>query len=117
VYVNVAVLKETRPHERRVALVPAVAEKLVKLGARLHMETGAGNAVALPDGAFKDVVFVDDRKALVAVADVVLCVQPPSLEVVDAMHEDAILISLLWSRKSDEARRRRSRQREICRSR
>jgi NAD(P) transhydrogenase subunit alpha len=78
VYVNVAVLKETRPHERRVALVPAVAEKLVKLGARLHMETGAGNAVALPDGAFKDVVFVDDRKALVAVADVVLCVQPPS---------------------------------------
>lgn len=42
------------------------------------METGAGNAVALPDGAFKDIVFVDDRKALVAVADVVLCVQPPS---------------------------------------
>ena len=101
-YVNVAVLKETRPHERRVALVPAVAEKLVKLGARLHMETGAGNAVALPDGAFKDVVFVDDRKALVAVADVVLCVQPPSLEVVDAMHEDAILISFIYANNEPE---------------
>ena len=101
-YVNVAVLKETRPHERRVALVPAVAEKLVKLGARLHMETGAGNAVALPDAAFKDVVFVDDRRALVAVADVVLCVQPPSLEVVDAMHEDAILISFIYANNEPE---------------
>lgn len=38
------------------------------------METGAASAVALPDGVFKDVVFVDDRKAHVAVADVVLCV-------------------------------------------
>ena len=37
-YVNVAVLKETRPSERRVALTPSVAAKLVKLGARLHMQ-------------------------------------------------------------------------------
>jgi NAD(P) transhydrogenase subunit alpha len=102
VYVNVAVLKETRPHERRVALVPSVAEKLVKLGARLHMETGAGNAVALTDDAFKDVAFVDDRKALVAAADVVLCVQPPSLEIVDAMHEDAILISFVYANNEPE---------------
>ena len=43
-YVNVAVLKETQPHERRVALAPAVASKLVKLGARLHMQVGAGDA-------------------------------------------------------------------------
>ena len=44
-YVNVAVLKETRPHERRVALVPAVVPKLVKLGAKLHMQTGAGASI------------------------------------------------------------------------
>jgi alanine dehydrogenase len=31
-YFNVAVLKETKPHERRVALVPSVAAKLVKAG-------------------------------------------------------------------------------------
>jgi NAD(P) transhydrogenase subunit alpha len=102
VYVNVAVLKETRPHERRVALVPSVAEKLVKLGARLHMETGAGNAVALPDDMFKDVAFIDDRLALVAAADVVLCVQPPALEVVDAMHEGAILISFIYANNEPE---------------
>ena len=43
-YVNVAILKETQPHERRVALVPSVAAKLVKLGAKLHMQSGAGDA-------------------------------------------------------------------------
>ena len=41
-YVNVAVLTETRAHERRVALVPSVVARLVKLGARLHMQAGPG---------------------------------------------------------------------------
>ena len=31
--VNVVVLKETQPHEQRVALVPSVVAKLIKLGA------------------------------------------------------------------------------------
>ena len=93
-YVNVAVLKETQPHERRVALVPSVVAKLIKLGAKLHMQSGAGDAIKLADAAFKDVAFIDDRKALVADADVVLAVQPPALDVIDAMKEGAILISL-----------------------
>ena len=41
-FVNVAVLKETQPHERRVALVPSVTARLIKLGAKLHMQSGAG---------------------------------------------------------------------------
>ena len=51
-YINVAVLTETRAHERRVALVPSVVPKLVKLGARLHMQPGAGAAIHLDDTAF-----------------------------------------------------------------
>jgi NAD(P) transhydrogenase subunit alpha len=98
-YVNVAVLKETQPHERRVALVPCVVAKLVKLGAKLHMQSGAGDAVKLPDAAFKDVVFIHDRKALVGDADVVLAVQPPALEVIGAMKEGAILISFIYADK------------------
>jgi NAD(P) transhydrogenase subunit alpha len=96
-YVNVAVLKETRPNERRVALTPSVISKLIKLGARLHMQTGAGAAIRLPDAAFKDVVFMDDRKALVSDADVVLAVQPPALEVIDAMKAGAILVSFIYA--------------------
>ena len=95
-YVNVAVLKETQAHEHRVALVPAVAEKLIKLGAKLHMEAGAGEAIRLADSAFKDVAIVADRHKLVADADVVLAVQPPAVGVVNAMKEGSVLISFVY---------------------
>jgi NAD(P) transhydrogenase subunit alpha len=36
-YVNISVLKETQPHDGRVALVPSVVPKPTKLGAKLHM--------------------------------------------------------------------------------
>lgn len=95
-FVNVAVLKETQPNERRVALVPSVVPRLVKLGARLHMQAGAGDAVALPDSAYQDVVFTTNRKELVRSADVVLAVQPPGLGVIDEMQEGAILVSFIY---------------------
>jgi NAD(P) transhydrogenase subunit alpha len=96
-YVNVAVLKETHPHERRVALVPSVVGKLIKLGAKLHMQSGAGDASNLVDAAFRDVIFTGDRHALVKDADVVLAVQPPALDVIGAMKESAILICFIYA--------------------
>jgi NAD(P) transhydrogenase subunit alpha len=98
-YVNVAILKETQPHERRVALVPSVVPKLIKLGAKLHMQSGAGLAINLTDAAFENVAFIDDRNALVRDADLVLAVQPPALDVIDAMKEGAILISFIYANK------------------
>jgi len=98
-YVNVAVLRETQPHERRVALVPSVVPKLIKLGAKLHMQSGAGNATQLPDSAYKDVTFIKERRRLVGDADVVLAVQPPAIDVVDAMKEGAILVSFIYAEK------------------
>jgi NAD(P) transhydrogenase subunit alpha len=96
-YVNVAVLKETKANERRVALTPSVVPKLIKLGAKLHMQAGAGEAIKLADAAFKDVAIVEDRRLLVADADVVLAVQPPALDVIDAMKPGAILISFIYA--------------------
>jgi NAD(P) transhydrogenase subunit alpha len=96
-YVNVAVLKETQPHERRVALVPSVVSKLIKLGAKVHMQEGAGIAIKLTDDAFKDVVFMDDRTELVSDADVVLAVQPPALDVISQMKQGAVLISFIYA--------------------
>jgi NAD(P) transhydrogenase subunit alpha len=82
-----------------VALVPSVVPKLTKLGAKLYMQCGAGNAVQLPDGAYKDVAFVKERRRLVSDADVVVGVQPPPLDVVDAMKEGAILVSFIYAEK------------------
>jgi NAD(P) transhydrogenase subunit alpha len=96
-YVNVAVLKETKPHERRVALVPSLTAQLSKLGAKLHMQAGAGELSSFPDAAYKDVSFLAQRSELLAEADVVLCIQPPSLDVVDAMQPGAVLVCFVYA--------------------
>jgi NAD(P) transhydrogenase subunit alpha len=83
--VRIAVLKETRPNERRVAMVPAVADKLIKLGAEIALESGAGDAVKLPDAAFRNVAFAPDARTLVPQADIVLAVQQPEVEVAQEM--------------------------------
>jgi len=100
--VKIAVLKETRPHERRVALVPAVADKLTKLGAQVCMQSGAGEAVKLADSAFKNVAIEADPVALVGDADIVLAVQPPDPALVGAMKQGAILISFVYAHKEPE---------------
>ncbi len=101
-YVNVAVLKETQPNERRVALTPSLVPKLTKLGGRLHMQAGAGAAIRFADSDFKDVAIVDDRTAMVADADVVLAVQPPALDVIDAMKPGAILVCFVYAANEPE---------------
>ena len=98
-YVNIAILKETQSHERRVALVPSVIPKLIKLGAKLHMQAGAGEAISLTDAAYKNVEIFEDRHELVKDADVVLGVNAPSLDVINAMKEGSILISFIYEHK------------------
>jgi NAD(P) transhydrogenase subunit alpha len=100
--VKIAVLKETRPNERRVAMVPVVADKLTKLGAEIHMQSGAGDAVKLPDSAYKNVSFAANPQGLVSDADVVVSVQPPSAEIIGAMKEGAILLSFVYAHKEAE---------------
>ncbi len=82
-HVNIAVLKETRPHECRVALVPAVVPRPTKLGGKLHTQCGAAATIHLPDTAYADVVLLEDRGQLVADAD-----YPDPLSVKDAQHYD-----------------------------
>jgi len=94
-YVNIAVLEETTPHEERFAMVPAVAARLQKLGGRLHMQPSAGAVIDLADDKFPDTVFIDDVKELVAEADVVLAVQAPDAQILAAMQDGAILICFL----------------------
>ncbi len=96
---KVSVLKETREHERRVALVPAVADKLAKLGCTVRLERGAGLASRLPDDAYANVTVIDDPVELVRDADIVLAVQPPSLELVAALKPGTVLISFVHAHR------------------
>jgi NAD(P) transhydrogenase subunit alpha len=94
-FVNIAVLAETAPRERRFAMVPAVAARLQRLGGRLHLPKGGGEGIDLADAAFPDAVFAADADTLVAQADVVLAVQAPASAIIAAMQPGAILICYL----------------------
>lgn len=100
--VKIAVLKESAAREKRVAMVPAVADKLVKLGAEVRIETGAGLASKLADAAFKSASFAANPQGLVSDADVLLSVQPPSIETVNAMKEGSVLLSFIYAHKEPE---------------
>src|SRR5687768_3754743 len=100
--VRIGVLKESRPNERRVALVPAVAERLLKRGCELRMERGAGTASRIPDASYRGVTLTDDALSTVADADVVLTVQPPPLEVAAALKPGSVLISFVYAHKERE---------------
>lgn len=78
---KVAVLKERRAGERRVAASPDTVAKLVAAGAKVVVETGAGEQSALLDSAFKEAgaTISGDAKKTVAGADLVLKVQRPML--------------------------------------
>lgn len=104
--VKISVLKEGRDNERRVALVPAVAAKLAKLGGDIRMQKGAGVASRIPDAGYDEVSFFEDASEGVRDADIVLSVQPPELSVVDAMKEGAILISFVHAHKEPELTKR-----------
>jgi NAD(P) transhydrogenase subunit alpha len=99
VAIRIAVLKETRPGERRVAMTPSVIERVAKLGAEVSVQSGAGEGAGFPDAAFKNVRFVADASQLVGSADVVLAVQPPAPETARAMKPGAILISFVFSER------------------
>ncbi|HEY9546514.1 MAG TPA: NAD(P) transhydrogenase subunit alpha [Solimonas sp.] len=100
--VKIAVLKETRANERRVALVPAVADKLIKLGCEIHMQSEAGVASRIPDSAYKNVTFAANPQGLVSDADIVVSVQPPTADIVDAMKDGSVLLSFVYAHKEIE---------------
>ncbi len=80
VAMKIATLRETRPGEGRVALVPDVVAKLVGAGHAVVVQSGAGSAAGWTDDAFAAVgaTVEADAAATVAGADVVVKVNPPT---------------------------------------
>ena len=93
--VEVRVLKETAPGERRVAATPETVKKLVAAGARVVVERGAGAAAGFIDQAYADAgAAVDDGEGR-AQADVLLCVQPPPSDAIAGFKAGATLVGML----------------------
>src|SRR5262245_42668414 len=90
----VGIPKEHTAGERRVALVPDLVPKLAKVGMEVAVQTGAGEAAGFPDAGYAEKGARLEPDVLAA-ADVVLKVQPPTVEEAGRLKEGATLIGFL----------------------
>ncbi|MFZ3583947.1 Re/Si-specific NAD(P)(+) transhydrogenase subunit alpha [Loktanella sp. DJP18] len=90
--------KEVFTGEARVAMTPASAKDLQKLGHDCLIEAGAGQKAGFTDDAYRaaDVTVVDDAAALYAQADIVAKVRPPSDDEVKLLRDGQTLISFFY---------------------
>jgi len=94
---NIAVLNETSDGEARVALMPDSVTKLIAAKASVSIESNAGLGAARTDEdyAAAGANIVADRKALLADADVLVCVSRPADEDFQRMKQGAVVLGFL----------------------
>jgi len=76
---KIAIVKERRPHETRVAATPETVKKLKALGAEITIEAGAGTVAAYTDQAYSEAgaTIVPDAASALAAGDIVFKIQRP----------------------------------------
>ncbi len=76
---KIAIVKERRPHETRVAATPETVKKLRALGAEVTIEAGAGTAASYTDQAYSDAgaTIAPDAASAFAAGEIVFKIQRP----------------------------------------
>ncbi|MFN3596249.1 MAG: NAD(P) transhydrogenase subunit alpha [Rubricoccaceae bacterium] len=92
---SVGVVAETAPGERRVALTPDAARRLLRSGPAVRVETGAGIAAGLLDEAYAAAGCAVVGRAEALAADVVLTVQGLPEADLPALRRGALVVGLL----------------------
>jgi len=94
---KIAVLRERRNGELRVAATPDSVKKYVALGAAVSVETGAGLSAGITDAAYETAgaVIASDMPACLGGANIVLKVSAPEKEELALIPEGAMLIGML----------------------
>ncbi len=94
---KLAILKERRDGETRVAATPETAKKLKGLGLEVAVETGAGAAARIADADYTaaGATIAPDAASVLKDADIVLKVRSPSAEEIAGMKRGAVLAALL----------------------
>jgi len=105
---KIAIPKESRPGERRIAASPEIVKKLTGFGFDVVVEKGAGLEAAITDEVFKaaGASISKDTATTLKTADVVLKVQRPSADEIKSMKKGAVLcahLSALTEKKDVEA--------------
>jgi NAD(P) transhydrogenase subunit alpha len=99
--VTIGALVECASGEDRVSLVPEVAGKLSVAGARVLLERGAGIRAQFPDSLYTQVEWAATAQEVLASSDVLLVVQPPTLEQIAALREGSVVIGFMQAHARD----------------
>jgi NAD(P) transhydrogenase subunit alpha len=109
--VTIGALRERAPGETRVSLVPEVADKFATAGARVLIEHAAGVTAQFPDALYKKVEWSDSAESILAEADVLLTVQPLSIEQIQRLKPGAVVIGYMQAHTlTNEVKALRDRQ-------
>ncbi len=100
----IGVPKETAAGERRVATVPEVVEKLIKLGFKVMVQSGAGDAANCSDDTYRaaGAEIAATAAQLWSGSDIVFKVGVPTTEEVGLLREGGTLIGFIWPAQNPE---------------
>jgi NAD(P) transhydrogenase subunit alpha len=100
----IGVTKEIAAGEKRVATVPEVVEKLIKLGFSVAVESGAGDAANFADDTYRaaGAQVLPTAADVFARSDIVFKVRAPSPDEVAQLREGATLIGFIWPAQNPE---------------
>jgi len=103
----IGVPREVFPGEKRVATVPEIVEKLIKLGFTIAVESGAGDGANFSDEIYRaaGAEIVAGAAKLWAASDIVFKVRGPTRDEIDLMHEGQTLVSFIWPAQNPELMR------------
>jgi NAD(P) transhydrogenase subunit alpha len=107
---KIGIPKEVHLGEKRVATTPEAAEKLIKLGFEVYVESGAGQGADISDEAYQQmgVKILPHAKAVWSEADIVMKVRAPEthpdlgIDETEMLNENKTLISFIWPAQNAE---------------
>jgi len=93
---HIVAVRETDDKETRVALTPAACAKLVKLGAKVTLESGFGERLHYSDDTYQEAgVTLSSRDEALASADMLVGLRPPNNDDLDKLKAGAGVVSYL----------------------
>src|SRR5205814_5887663 len=100
----IGVPKEVLSNERRVATVPDIVAKLMKLGFTVVVQSGAGDAASIGDDAYRaaGATVAPDAAGVWSAADIIFKVRAPTEDEVKMMRDGQILVSFIWPVQNPE---------------
>lgn len=93
---------ESNSGETRVALTPDAVKRLERVGVKVVIESGAGEAAGFPDGHYAGATIAADAAQVWSESDIIALVGAPTAEQVAGMKRGAVLVGMLDPLRDEE---------------